>query len=156
MSLPTPTLPTVSFDSGNQTKLYVAKASTYDESAGLSTSDELTVVGGDISFTPSGSVETVPVYGNTWDRSVKNGISGTFNATTHAPGTDTVVADLIEMAQAVGEAAQCVYILELPDGGYIDGAAVVESFTPNTPVRGVFSYSFSFTTDGEVNYTAPA
>lgn len=155
MSLPTPTLPTVSFDSGNETKLYVAKASDYDESAGLSSSDELTVVGGDISFSPSGSVETIPVYGDTWDRAIKNGVSGTFNATTHAPGDDSVVADLIEMAQAVGSDAQCVYILELPDGGYLSGAAVVESFTPNTPVRGVFSYAFSFASDGEVVYTAP-
>lgn len=155
MSLPSPTLPTVTFDSGNETKLYVAKGSTYDSSTGLTASDELTVVGGDISFSPSGSVETIPVYGNTWDRAVKNGLSGTFNATTHAPGDDTVVAMLLEAAQAVGSAAQVAFGLTLPDGGSLSGAAVVESFTPNTPVRGVFSYAFSFQTDGEITYTAP-
>jgi hypothetical protein len=156
MSLPIPTLPDVTFDSGNDTKLYVALASTYDESAGLSTSDELPVVGGDISFSPSGSVESIPVYGNAWDRAVKNGLAGTFNATTHAPGNNGVVGDLLTAAQAVGADAQVVFVLELPDGGYLSGAAVVNDFVPNTPVRGVFSYTFNFTTDGEVTYTAPA
>ena len=155
MSLPTPTLPTVTFDSGNETKLYVALASTYDETVGLSASDELPVVGGDISFSPSGSIESIPVYGNTWDRAVKNGLSGTFNATTHAPGNNAVVADLLSAAQDVGSAAQVVFVLELPDGGYLSGAAVVNDFAPNTPVRGVFSYTFNFTTDDTITYTAP-
>lgn len=155
MSLPTPTVPTVTFDSGNQTKLYVALASTYDETVGLSASDELPVVGGDISFSPSGSVESIPVYGNSWDRAVKNGLSGTFNATTHAPGDNAVVSDLLDAAQDVGEASQVVFVLELPDGGYLSGAAVVNDFVPNTPVRGVFSYAFNFTTDGTIAYTTP-
>lgn len=156
MSLPSPTLPTVTFDSGNETKLYVALASTYDESVGLVAGDELPVVGGDITFAPSGSIESIPVYGNTWDRAVKNGLSGTFNATTHAPGNNAVVADLLSAAQAVGSAAQIVFALELPDGGYLSGAAVVNDFAPNTPVRGVFSYTFSMTTDGTIVYTPPA
>jgi hypothetical protein len=156
MSLPSPTLPTVTFDSGNETKLYVALASTYDESVGLVAGDELPVVGGDITFAPSGSIESIPVYGNTWDRAVKNGLSGTFNATTHAPGGNAVVADLLSAAQAVGSDAQVVFALELPDGGYLSGAAVVNDFAPNTPVRGVFSYTFNFTTDGTITYTAPA
>jgi hypothetical protein len=155
MPLPVPTLPTVTFDSGNQTKLYVGLASTYDESEGLGENDELPVVGGDITFAPSGSVESIPVYGNAWDRAVKNGLSGTFNATTHAPGDNDVVAALLTAAQAVGSDAQVVFILELPDGGYLSGAAVVNDFQPNTPVRGVFSYTFNFTTDGEITYTAP-
>lgn len=155
MSLPTPTLPTVTFDSGNETKLYVALASTYDETVGLSTADELPVVGGDITFSPSGSVESIPVYGATWDRAVKNGLSGTFSATTHAPGDDSVVADLLTAAQGTGATAQIVYILELPDGGYLSGAAVVNDFVPNTPVRGVFSYTFNMTTDGTATYTSP-
>jgi hypothetical protein len=155
MSLPIPALPDVAFDSGNDTKLYVAAASTYNSSVGLSASDELPVVGGDISFSPSGSVESIPVYGNAWDRAVKNGLAGTFNATTHAPGNDTVVGELLTAAQAVGSDAQVVFILELPDGGYLSGAAVVNDFVPNTPVRGVFSYTFNFTTDGEITYTAP-
>jgi hypothetical protein len=155
MSLPTPTLPTVTFDSGAETKLYVALASTYSESAGLTAADELPVVGGDISFSPSGSVESIPVYGSSWDRAVKNGLSGTFNATTHAPGDNAVVADLLSAAQAVGSDAQVVFILELPDGGYLSGAAVVNDFVPNTPVRGVFSYSFNFQTDSAITYTAP-
>jgi len=156
MALPTPTLPTVTFDSGNETKLYVALASSYDETVGLGTADELPVVGGDITFAPSGSIESIPVYGNTWDRAVKNGLSGTFNATTHAPGNNAVVADLLSAAQAVGQAAQVVFVLELPDGGYLSGAAVVNDFAPNTPVRGVFSYTFNFTTDGEITYTSPS
>lgn len=156
MSLPSPTLPTVTFDSGNETKLYVALASTYDESVGLVAGDELPVVGGDITFAPSGSIESIPVYGYTWDRAVKNGLTGTFNATTHAPGSNAVVADLLSAAQAVGSAAQVVFALELPDGGYLSGAAVVNDFAPNTPVRGVFSYTFNFTTDGTIVYTAPA
>lgn len=156
MSLPTPSVPTVTFDSGNSTKLYVSDAATYDASVGLSASDELSVVGGDISFSPSGSVESIPVYGNAWDRAVKNGLSGTFNATTHAPGNDTVVSTLLTAAQAAGDAAQVVFILELPDGGYLHGAAVVNDFAPNTPVRGVFSYTFNFTTDGTITYQAPA
>jgi hypothetical protein len=156
MSLPTPTLPSVTFDSGNQTKFYVGLASTYDESAGLSSADELPVVGGDITFSPSGSVESIPIYGNAWDRAVKNGLSGTFNATTHAPGNNAVVADLLTAAQAVGSDAQVVFILELPDGGYLHGAAVVNDFVPNTPVRGVFSYTFNFTTDGTVSYQSPS
>jgi hypothetical protein len=156
MSLPIPTLPTVTFNSGNTTKLYLAPASTYDESEGLSASDELSVVGGDITFSPSGSVESIPVYGEVWDRAVKNGLSGTFSATTHAPGSDDVVGALLTAAQAVGAAAQVVFVLELPDGGYLHGAAVVNDFTPNTPVRGVFSYTFNFTTDGEVTYVEPA
>jgi hypothetical protein len=155
MSLPTPTLPTVTFDSGNETKIYVALASSYNESAGLSASDELPVVGGDITFSPSGSVESIPIYGSAWDRAVKNGLSGTFSATTHAPGNDPVVADLLTAAQAVGSDAQVVFILELPDGGYLHGAAVVNDFVPNTPVRGVFSYTFNFTTDGTISYVAP-
>lgn len=155
MSLPTPTVPTVTFDSGNETELYVADAATYDESAGLTTSDKLSVVGGDIQFSPSGSVESIPVYGNTWDRAVKNGLSGTFNATTHAPGDDAVVSVLLDAAQATGSAAQIVFILSLPDGGYLHGTAVVNDFAPNTPVRGVFSYTFNFTSDGEIVYEAP-
>ena len=155
MSLPIPTLPNVTFDSGNDTKLYVALAAGYDDTVGLDVNDELPVVGGDISFSPSGSVESIPVYGNAWDRAVKNGLAGTFNATTHAPGNDPVVGNLLTAAQAVGADAQVVFILELPDGGYLSGAAVVNDFVPNTPVRGVFSYTFNFTTDGEVTYTAP-
>lgn len=156
MSLPTPTLPTITFDSGNETKLYVALASTYDPSAGLSAADELPVVGGDITFTTTGSVESIPIYGEAWDRAVKNGLAGTFNATTMAPGNNAVVADVLSAAQAVGAAAQVVWILQLPDGGYMHGAAVVNDFTPNTPVRGVFSYALNFTTDGPVTYVAPA
>lgn len=156
MALPTPTLPTVTFDSGSETKLYVALASTYVETVGLTAADELPVVGGDISFSPSGSVESIPIYGSSWDRAVKNGLSGTFNATTHAPGNNAVVADLLSAAQDVGAASQVVFILELPDGGYLHGAAVVNDFVPNTPVRGVFSYSFNFTTDGVVTLTPPA
>lgn len=157
MPLPTPTLPTVTFDSGNSTKLYVALASTYAvrSPAGLVAGDELPVVGGDISFSPSGSVESIPVYGNAWDRAVKNGLSGTFNATTHAPGDNAVVGDLLDAAQAVGSDAQVVFSLDLPDGGRLYGAAVVNDFVPNTPVRGVFSYTFNFTTDGEITYEAP-
>lgn len=155
MSLPTPTIPTVTFDSGNQTRLYVALASEYNESVGLTVNDELPVVGGDISFAPSGSVESIPVYGNQWDRAVKNGLAGTFNATTHAPGGNPVVAALLSAAQSVGSAAQVVFVLELPDGGYLHGAAVVNDFAPNTPVRGVFSYTFNFTTDGTIVYVTP-
>lgn len=155
MSLPTPSVPTVTFDSGNQTKLYVSDAATYDSTVGLSTDDELPVVGGDIQFSPSGSVESIPVYGNSWDRAVKNGLSGTFNATTHAPGDNAVVSVLLDAAQAVGSAAQVVFILELPDGGYLHGAAIVNDFAPNTPVRGVYSYTFNFSTDGEITYVAP-
>lgn len=156
MSLPTPSVPSVTFDSGNSTRLYVADAATYDPTVGLSATDELSVVGGDISFSPSGSVESIPVYGNAWDRAVKNGLAGTFNATTHAPGDDAVVGTLLDAAQSVGEAAQVVFVLELPDGGYLHGAAVVNDFAPNTPVRGVFSYTFNFTTDGEITYDAPS
>ena len=156
MSLPIPTLPTVTFDSGSETKLYVALAATYDETVGLTVADELPVVGGDISFSPSGSVESIPIYGSSWDRAVKNGLSGTFNATTHAPAGNAVVADLLSAAQDVGAAAQVVFILELPDGGYLSGAAVVNDFVPNTPVRGVFSYGFNFTSDGVITLTAPA
>ena len=101
-------------------------------------------------------MESIPIYGTSWDRAVKNGLSGTFNATTHAPGSNAVVADLLSAAQAVGSDAQVVFILELPDGGYLSGAAVVNDFVPNTPVRGVFSYSFNFQTDGAITYTAPA
>lgn len=155
MSLPIPTVPTVTFDSGAETRLYVGLASTYIATQGLSTTDELSVVGGDIQFSPSGSVESIPVYGTSWDRAVKNGLSGTFNATTHAPGNDTVVADLLSAAQDVGAAAQVVFVLELPDGGYLHGAAVVNDFAPNTPVRGVFSYTFNFTTDGVITYVTP-
>ena len=156
MSLPAPTVPTVTFDSGNETKLYVEPVSTYVETTGLdAATDELSVVGGDIQFSPTGSVESIPVYGSAWDRAVKNGLSGTFNATTHAPGDDTVVAELLAAAQDVGEAAGVVFVLELPDGGYLSGAAVVNDFAPNTPVRGVFSYTFNFTTDGAVAYTSP-
>lgn len=155
MALPTPTLPTVTFDSGNSTKLYVQAASAYVPTVGLTASEELTVVGGDISFTPSGSVESIPVYGNAWDRAVKNGLAGTFNATTHAPGNNAVVAELLTAAQGVGDTAQVAFVLQLPDGGYLHGAAVVNDFVPNTPVRGVFSYSFNFTTDGTITYQAP-
>lgn len=155
MALPTPSVPTVTFDSGNSTKLYVADAATYDPTVGLSASDELSVVGGDITFSPSGSVESIPIYGNAWDRAVKNGLAGTFNATTHAPGNDTVVSALLTAAQGTGATAQVVFILELPDGGYLHGAAVVNDFAPNTPVRGVFSYTFNFTTDGTITYVAP-
>jgi len=155
MSLPTPAVPTVTFDSGNETLLYVKDVATYDPVAGLAPADILPVVGGDISFTPSGSVESIPVYGNAWDRAVKNGLSGTFNATTHAPGGNAVVSILLAAAQDVGEAAGVVFILELPDGGYLHGAAVVNDFVPNTPVRGVFSYGFNFTTDGPISYVAP-
>lgn len=155
MALPSPTVPTVTFDSGNETKLYVQDVLTYDESAGLTVSDELSVVGGDIQFSPSGSVESIPVYGSTWDRAVKNGLSGTFNATTHAPGGDAQVALLLAAAQDVGAAAGVVFVMELPDGGYLSGAAVVNDFAPNTPVRGVFSYTFNFTTDGPIVYTSP-
>lgn len=155
MALPTPTVPTVTFDSGSETRLYVQDIATYDENVGLTTANELSVVGGDIQFSPTGSVESIPVYGSAWDRAVKNGLSGTFNATTHAPGSDTVVAALLAAAQDVGAAAGVVFILELPDGGYLSGAAVVNDFAPNTPVRGVFSYTFNFTTDGPIVYTAP-
>jgi len=156
MSLPTPTLPTVTFNSGNETKLYLALASTYEPTAGLTTADELPVVGGDITFSTTGSVESIPTYGETWDRAVKNGLAGTFNATTHAPGDNAVVADALAAAQGVGAAAQVVFILELPDGGYLHGAAVVNDFVPATPVRGVFSYALNFTTDGAIVYVAPA
>jgi hypothetical protein len=156
MSLPTPTLPTVTFNTGNTTRLFVKDAASYDESVGLTSGDELTVVGGDITFSPSGSVESIPVYGATWDRAVKNGLSGTFSATTHAPGNDSVVSALLDAAVAVGPDSQVVFVLELPDGGYLHGAAVVNDFVPNTPVRGVFSYTFNFSTDGEISYEAPS
>lgn len=156
MALPTPTVPTVTFDSGSETRLYVKDITSYVETVGLAAADELSVVGGDIQFSPTGSVESIPVYGSAWDRAVKNGLSGTFNATTHAPGNDAVVALLLAAAQDVGEAAGVVFVLELPDGGYLSGAAVVNDFAPNTPVRGVFSYTFNFTTDGPIVYTAPA
>lgn len=156
MALPIPTVPTVTFDSGSETRLYVEPVSTYVATQGLdAVSDELSVVGGDIQFSPSGSVESIPVYGSSWDRAVKNGLSGTFNATTHAPGDDAVVAELLAAAQGVGEASGVMFVLQLPDGGYLSGAAVVNDFAPNTPVRGVFSYTFNFTTDGVITYTAP-
>lgn len=156
MALPTPTVPSITFNSGNEAKLYLQDITTYDSTVGLTTSNQLTVVGADINFTPTGSVESLPIYGSTWDRAVKNGISGSFNALTYAPGGNTQVALLLTAGQGVGQIAGIVYVLELPDGGYAHGAAVVNEWTPNTPVRGVFSYSFNFTTDGPVVYVAPA
>ncbi len=155
MSLPIPAVPAVRFDSGNDAKLYVKDIATYDATVGLAAGDELTVAGADTTFTPSGAVESIPIYGEAWDRAVKNGLSGTFSATTYAPGNNSQVSLLLAAAQAVGEPAGVVFILELSDGGYLHGAAVVNDFVPNTPVRGVFSYSFNFTTDGPVTYVAP-
>jgi hypothetical protein len=154
LTFPTPSLPTVRFDSGNEARIFIESLDTYDETVGLVEADEVPVVAGDISFTPSGSVESIPIYGEVWDRAVKNGLSGTFNVTTHAPSSNAVVSQLLAAAQGVGQAAGIAYAFLLPDGGWLSGAAVVNDFVPNTPVRGVSSYTFNMTTDGEVDFTA--
>jgi hypothetical protein len=144
MSLPIPTV-TAPRRTGNTTRLYVAEPQYYDQ---ITDNDLLIGVVGDISFTPSGAVESIAVYGTPWERVVKNGLSGTFNVTTATPGDDPVTAVLIAAGNANGGAARVAYVLQLPDANMITGFAVVDSVTPNLAVRGLMSYTFALTTDG--------
>jgi hypothetical protein len=150
MPIPAPTLSSRFLRSGSRMQVFIEKASLYDPFLGLTSFNELPSLGSDVSFTPSGTTESTPLYGEGWERATKNGLSGTISLVTFAPGDQAVVNKLIEASQARGPQAQIVYLFVLPDGGTVRGAAVVSEFVSNTAVRGVLSYSFNLLTDGPV------
>lgn len=144
MALPTPTAPTVTLESGNDTKIYL-------KSGSAPTVSERVPVVGEINYQPQGSVESVPIHGdNGWDRSVKNGLSATVTFRTMAPDSNAVVAEILTAADSVGSAAQLLGIIELPDGRYYSGAFIVNQAVPVTPTRGVFAYDVTLTSDGDI------
>lgn len=144
IALPTPTAPSVTLESGNDTKLYLK--------AGVSPveADRVPVVG-EVAYTPAGAVEAVPIQSdNGWDRAVKNGLSATITFRTMAPQGNAVVAEILTAADSKGSAAQLLGILELPDGRFYSGAFIVNQAVPATPVRGVFAYNVTLTNDGDI------
>lgn len=141
-SLPTATAPTETIYSGNDTKIYLKAETSPTESEQVPTV-------GEINYSPAGSVEQIPLQGDSGsDRAVKNGINGTITFVTKAPKSNSVVAEILAAADAVGPAANMLCILELPDGRYYAGQVVVNQAVPQTPTRGSFGYSVTVTTDG--------
>jgi hypothetical protein len=130
---------------GSQSKLYIKKAS--DTSPW--TADDAVPLSRELAFSPTGSVTTVPLFGEDFDRAVKTGKGGTLTIGTVAPDSHPVVDVLLDAADGVGPKAQVRFLVVNPDARAYIGYTVVESAPAQYDARGVFGYNVSTTLDGE-------
>lgn len=141
-----PNIPkTTALTAGSQSRLYIKRAA----DVSLWTEDDAVPLSRELGFTPSGSITTVPLFGEDFDRAVKTGKGGTLSIGTVAPESHPVVDALLDAGDAVGPGAQVRFLVINPDGRSYVGYTVVENGTGQYDARNVFGYNFATTLDGK-------
>lgn len=136
---------TTPLNSGSQSKLYVKNRldnSDWSEDDAVPLSREL-------GFQPTGTVVTVPLFGEEFDRAVKTGKGGTMNLGSVAPDGHPVIDLLNGAGDATGPNAQIKFLVVNPDNRAYVGYTVVEVGQPQYDSRGVFGYNYNTTLDGK-------
>ena len=132
--------------SGTKSRLYV-KAIT--ESGTTWTEADRMPINSELDFAPTGSIQTVPVFGEIFDRAVKTGRGGTLSFMSLAPSSNDVVELVLAAAEAVSAEARVRVLIVNPDLRAYVGIAVVENHKPRYDARNVFGYQITATMDGE-------
>jgi|SRR6476469_3071123 len=132
--------------SGTKSRAYVKAIS---ESGTVWTEANRVPINSELTFTPTGSIQSVPVFGEDFDRAVKTGRGGTLSLMTLAPANDETVTVLLDASEAVSGDARVRVLIVNPDLRAYVGIAVVESAVPRYDNRNVFGYQISATMDGE-------
>ena len=133
---------------GTESRLYVqaigAAGATivWKENMRVPINSELTLV-------PTGQIQSIPVFGEIFDRAIKTGRGGTLNLMSLGGATDPIVKILLDAGDAVGPTARVRVLLVNPDKRAYVGIMVVEASAPKYDNRNVFGYGFNGVMDGE-------
>lgn len=129
--------------SGVTTRLFISKPD------GQLTQASRVALTQEIDFTPTGEIQSVPLFGEIFTRAVKTGVGGTLNFKLLGKATDAIVKMVLDAGYAVDEAARLKFLVVNPDMHAYIGYITVETAKPLYDNRNVFGYEVSSTLDGQ-------